>query len=136
MSDKFLKQDVPPGFENEKNNIAIDFDGVIHEFHGWGDGTCYGEPVSGSLEAIKELSKHYKIIIFSAKVRPDRPLVNGKTGIELVTKWLKKYKVLNYIADITHEKPRAKFYIDDKGIRFTNWEDTFFQLNNLGIFKD
>jgi hypothetical protein len=120
MSNKFLKQDVPPGFENEKNNIAVDFDGVIHEFRGWGDGTCYGEPIEGSLEAIKNLSKQYNVIIFSAKVRPDRPLVNGKTGLELVTEWLKKHQVLDYIVDITHEKPRAKFYIDDKAVHFEN----------------
>jgi hypothetical protein len=120
MSNKFLKQDVPPGFENEKNNIAVDFDGVIHEFRGWGDGTCYGEPIEGSLEAIKNLSKQYNVIIFSAKVRPDRPLVNGKTGLELVTEWLKKHQVLDYVVDITHEKPRAKFYIDDKAVHFEN----------------
>lgn len=120
MSNKFLKQDVPPGFENEKNNIAVDFDGVIHEFRGWGDGTCYGEPIEGSLEAIKNLSKQYNVIIFSAKVRPDRPLVNGKTGLELVTEWLKKHQILDYVVDITHEKPRAKFYIDDKAVHFEN----------------
>ena len=45
---------VPPGFENELNNVAIDFDGVIHDFDkGWHDGTCYGEPLPGSIEAIK-----------------------------------------------------------------------------------
>ena len=51
---------MPPGFEGENNNIAIDFDGVIHEFKGWGDGTCYGEPLEGALEAIKLLSKKYE----------------------------------------------------------------------------
>ena len=121
---KFIKQDVPPGFEHEKKNIAVDFDGVVHEFHGWGDGTCYGEPIDGSIEAIKKLSEEYNVIIFSAKVRPDRPIVNGKTGTELVTEWLKKYDLLQYITDITHEKPRAKFYIDDKAVYFNNnWND-------------
>ena len=96
---KFIKQDVPPGFEHEKKNIAVDFDGVVHEFHGWGDGTCYGEPIDGSIEAIKKLSEEYNVIIFSAKVRPDRPIVNGKTGTELVTEWLKKYDLLQYIME-------------------------------------
>lgn len=116
----FLKQDVPPGFEHEKKNIAVDFDGVIHEFKGWGDGTCYGDPLPGSLEAILELSKVFNVIIFTAKARPDRPLVNGKTGKELVLEWLEKHDVLQYIDYVTFEKPRAKFYIDDKAIKFSN----------------
>lgn len=113
----------PPNFDHEKNNIAIDFDGVIHNFNkGWHDGTCYGKPIKGSLEAIKKISKKYKIIIFSSKVRPDRPLVKGKTGYDLVSEWLKKNKYSNYISEITHEKPRANFYIDDKAVLFSdNW---------------
>ena len=113
----------PPNFDHEKNNIAIDFDGVIHTFNkGWHDGTCYGKPIKGSLDAIKKISKKYKIIIFSSKVRPDRPLVNGKTGYDLVAEWLKKNKFSNYINEITHEKPRANYYIDDKAVLFSdNW---------------
>lgn len=127
---KFLKQDVPPGFEHEKNNIAIDFDGVIHDFQGWGDGTCYGDPLPGALEAIKKLSETYNIIIFTAKARPDRPLVKGKTGHQLVVEWLEKHSVMDLVDQVTHEKPRAKFYIDDKAIRFINWEQVFLELKN------
>ena len=115
---------MPPGFEGENNNIAIDFDGVIHEFKGWGDGTCYGKPLEGALEAIKLLSKKYNVIIFTAKSKPNRPLVEGKTGTELVWEWLKKYNVNQYIKEVTAEKPRACLYIDDKGFRFNNWVDT------------
>lgn len=118
-------QHVPPGMENQLNNLAIDFDGVIHNFDkGWHDGTCYGEPIEGALDTIKELSKEYNIIIFSAKVRPDRPLVGGKTGYELVEEWLEKYNIRQHIDEITYEKPRAEWYIDDKAIEFTNnWEN-------------
>jgi len=122
---------MPPGFEGENNNIAIDFDGVIHEFKGWGDGTCYGEPLEGALEAIKLLSKKYNIVIFTAKSKPNRPLVEGKTGTELVWEWLKKYNVDQYVKEVTAEKPRACLYIDDKGFRFTNWIDTLKFINSL-----
>ena len=46
------------------NQIAIDFDGVIHNFNkGWFDGTCYGDPIEGSIEAIKKLrAEGYQII--------------------------------------------------------------------------
>ncbi len=115
---------VPPGLENERSNLAIDFDGVIHTFDkGWYDGTCYGEPIEGSLEAIKNLSKKYNIIIFSSKALPDRPLVDGKTGKQLISEWLKKHDIIQYIDDITYYKPRAEYYIDDKAITFkNNWE--------------
>lgn len=112
-------KNVPPGFENELKNLAIDFDGVIHNFDkGWHDGTCYGDPIPGALEAIKKLSREWNIIVFTAKVRTDRPLVNGKTGKELVREWLEKYGVMQYVSEITFEKPRAEYYIDDKALEF------------------
>jgi len=121
----------PPGFEDQSTIIAIDFDGVLHNADkGWGDGTCYGDPLPGSIDAIKELSKKYKIIIFTAKAKPDRPLVNGKTGTELVQEWFKKNNILEYIDSITSEKPRAELYIDDNGYRFENWNDTLKFIKN------
>jgi hypothetical protein len=121
----------PPGFEYQSYTIAIDFDGVIHDaYQGWGDGTCYGNPLPGSIDAIKELSKKYDIVIFTAKAKPDRPLVNGKTGVELVKEWLDKHGILNYVSNITSEKPRAELYIDDNGYRFENWIDTLKFVEN------
>lgn len=122
--------------EDEKNNIAIDFDGVIHSFEfGYHDGTIYGTPIEGSLETIKLLSCHYKIIIYTAKAKEDRPLVGGKTGKELVREWLSKYNFINYIHDITAEKPRAICYIDDKAIRFYTWTQTIKDLKKYYNIK-
>jgi hypothetical protein len=74
--------------------------------------------------ALQELSLKYRIIIFTAKAKPNRPLVNGKTGTQLVSEWLEKYDVLKYVYEITSEKPRAILYIDDNAYRFENWSDT------------
>ena len=118
--------------QHEKNTkqLAIDFDGVIHKssksFH---DGTIYDDPVDGVGEALKQLSKDYTLIIYTCKANPDRPLVNGKTGIELIWEWLKKYDFDRYIEDITYTKPNAKYYIDDKAVRFTNWNQVIGELN-------
>ena len=120
--------------DDESENIAIDFDGVIHDdYDGWGDGTIYGSLIDGAIDAIKKLSEKYNIIIFSAKVKPDRPLVNGKTGIELVREWLEKHDLMKFVSEITAEKPRAVVYIDDKGIRFTNWKDAISDLERLDV---
>jgi hypothetical protein len=118
-------KDYPPGFEKDMKNIAIDFDGVIHNFDkGYHDGTCYGDPIFGALKALQKISKKYNIIIFTAKAKPSRPLVNGKTGTELVIEWLEKHDVMKYVSEVTSEKPRSQIYIDDKGYRFENWDNT------------
>lgn len=117
--------------QENTQQIAIDFDGVIHKnSKGFYDGTVYDEPIEGAIEAIKELSKKYEIVIFTAKAKPDRPLVNGKTGAELIWDWLEKYNIQQYIKKVTSEKPRAVFYIDDKGIKFESWVQTLQILNN------
>ena len=120
--------------DDETKTIAIDFDGVIHSFEfGFHDGTIYGTPLPGSLESIKKIAEKYKIVIYTAKAKKDRPLINGKTGTELVWEWLKKYEIDTLIADVTAEKPRAVCYIDDKAIQFINWDQT---LNDLFLFTN
>lgn len=112
-------------YPDETVNIGIDFDGVIHRCSkGFYDGTIYDSPVDGSLEAVKEISKKHNIVVYTAKAKPDRPLVNGKTGQELVWEWLENNGFGEYVSEVTSEKPRAAFYIDDKAYRFENWKDT------------
>ena len=114
----------------EQKTIAVDFDGVIHKnSKGFHDGTIYDKPIIGAKNALKKLSKKYTIVIFTAKAKPDRVLVNNKTGVELVWEWLQKHKMDMYVKEVTAEKPRAVAYIDDKGIRFRdNWNQI---LENL-----
>jgi hypothetical protein len=117
--------------DQEQYNISVDFDGVIHDHKGVGDGTIAGGIIPGAKEALKHLSKEYRIIVFTAKAKPDRPLVNGKTGTELVWEWLEKHDVAEYVDSITSEKPRAVCYIDDKAIRFENWNQTLNMVHHL-----
>jgi len=111
--------------ENQ-SQIAIDFDGVIYKnSKGYHDGTVYDEPIEGALDAIKLFhDKGYSIVIFTGKVKPDRPSPNNKTMIQLIEEWLEKYEIRQYIKEVTSEKPRALIYIDDKGYRFTDWSST------------
>ena len=103
--------------------IAIDFDGVIHKnSKGFNDGTIYDEPVEGVKKGLEYLSKSYKLVIYTCKANPDRPLINGKTGSKLIYDWLVKYELDSYIYNIVYEKPNAKYYIDDKAVRFINWD--------------
>ena len=49
--------------------------------------------------------------------------------------WLEKHNLAQYVKDITSEKPRALVYIDDKAIRFTDWESTLNQFDELYVSK-
>ena len=119
-------------FPDEMKNIGVDFDGVIHKnSKGYYDGTIYDEPIKDSKEALEKLSKQYDVVIYTAKAKPDRGLVNGKTGTELVWEWLRKHKMDKFVTKVTAEKPRAVAYIDDKGITFNSWEETFKILDKI-----
>ena len=110
--------------KDETRNVAVDFDGVIHKSSkGYYDGTIYDEPIEGSRESLKKLSEKYDVVIFTCKSKPDRGLVNGKTGTELVWEWLRKHDMDKFVTKVTAEKPRAVQYIDDKGYGFTTWID-------------
>lgn len=116
--------------EENEYQIAIDFDDVVHlNSKGFHDGTVYDFPVPGVEEAFKAIkTAGYSIVIFTAKAKPDRPLVDGKTGAMLIWEWLEKHHLSSYIKQVTSEKPRAKYYIDDKAVRFINWNDTLKQI--------
>ena len=49
-----------------EKTIALDFDGVIHnDTKGFHDGTIYGNPIKGTKDALIELSKSFKLVIYS-----------------------------------------------------------------------
>lgn len=122
---------------DETNVVAIDFDGVIHNNNlGYKDGSIYGDPIGGAIESIKLIhSKGIKIIIYSCKCHPCRPLYKNKNGSTLIWEWLEKYDIKKYIEDVVWGKPHAVVYIDDKGYRFKNWNSTICFLNEKFLKK-
>ena len=118
-------------YPDEKINLGIDFDGVIHKCSkGYYDGTIYDDPIEGTYNALKELSKKYTLIVYTCKAKPDRGLVDGKTGTQLVWEWLEKHNMSQFISKVTAEKPRAVAYIDDKAISFESWDNTIKKIKN------
>jgi phosphoheptose isomerase len=119
-------------YPDEQINVGIDFDKVIHKCSkGYYDGTIYDDPVEGAYDALEKLSKRYTVIVYTCKAKPDRGLVSGKTGTELVWEWLKDQNMAQFVSKVTSEKPRARFYIDDKAIRFTDWDSAFEMIEEI-----
>lgn len=91
--------------------IAIDFDGVLHEYSkGWNGGKIE-RPEPGAKEALITLCKKYDVVILTAR-----------TDLEPVAKWMTAQfpEVIDQIT-ITNVKPAAAIYIDDRALRFFNW---------------
>ena len=109
--------------QSEKSVLVVDFDNVIHNMtDGYGDGTIYGDVVEGTALALEKLSQKYKIIVYTCKANPFRPLVNGMTGTELILEWLIKNDLKRFIDSVTFTKPNAVAYVDDKAIEFSSWD--------------
>lgn len=121
-------------YPDEQINIGVDFDKVIHKCtKGYFDGTIYDDPVEGAYQALQQLSEKYTVIVYTCKAKPDRGLVNGKTGTQLVWEWLEKHDMSKFVSKVTSEKPRAVAYIDDKAVRFTSWTEAMPALKDCGI---
>lgn len=99
--------------EIRMKTIAVDFDGVIHRYsEGWKDGAIYDAPIKGAKEAIEELSKHYEVVVFTAR-----------DNLDDVKTWLKLHSII--VSDVTNKKPIASFYIDDRAVEFKgSWDET------------
>lgn len=102
-----------PDFHEAQRTLAIDFDGVLHRYSlGWSDGTIYDNPVTGVEEALEKLHKAgFKLVCLTTR-EPDT-----------VAGWLTGWDLLHYFEKVTNKKIPAIAYIDDRAIRFTNWDD-------------
>ena len=132
MESNVAPSEFPPEFEQDSKNLAIDFDGVIHNNDlGYHDGTCYGEIIDGVYDSLELLAKYFRIVIFTAKAKPSRPLIQGKTGTELIWEWLESNNIAQFVGEVTSEKPRAVAYLDDKAIRFNSWEKAIEDISTV-----
>lgn len=91
--------------------IALDFDGVIHSYvSGWTGPIPTDPPVPGARDAIATIrALGYRVVVFSCRAEPEE----GMTGIR---GWLAIHDI--HVDEITHEKPHAMLYFDDRAVRF------------------
>jgi hydroxymethylpyrimidine pyrophosphatase-like HAD family hydrolase len=91
--------------------VCVDFDGVIHKYSkGYQDGSIYDEPMEGTKKALETLRKEgFEVIIFTTRT------------YEEIKDWLATHEIP--YDQVTQTKIPALVYIDDRGLRFTNWKD-------------
>lgn len=113
-----------------KKTIAIDFDGVIHQYSkGWQNGEIYDPPMEGALDAVKKLASNNKLVIFSTRAN------EWHNQLEMAA-WLTEHGFMDYIEKVTSNKPIAHIYIDDRGLRFHDWSNTMDTLTEMDFVDD
>lgn len=117
--------------------IAVDFDGVIHSYeNGWADGSIYGTAIPGSLVALSTLMATHAVFIHTTRDQ------------DQVASWLNDRK-MHAITDeeaghpdfwndqtcllVTSRKLPAIVYVDDRALRFINWEHAMAELKQWWI---
>lgn len=104
----------------KKNTLCIDFDGTLcskTSFNAW---TIDNKPNENALSVLKRLHEKYEIVIFTTRANDEVP-GDVTTKIRDVKDWLTRWEIP--YDRITCKKPMAIAYIDDRGLRFTNWND-------------
>ena len=105
--------------------ICLDFDGVIHSNqHGWqGEAVIVDPPIHKVDQAIAELRKDYRVVVFSARCRTDE-------GVEAIRAWLVKHNI--EVDEVCRDKPPAHVYVDDRAVRFSgDWQQTIADIHNF-----
>lgn len=103
-----------------KEMIVIDFDGPIHKYSkGYQGDLIYDSPTEGIEEKLKELNELYDLTILTARYEPDT-----------IIRWLDIHNIKKYFKYLTNIKPPAAKYIDDNGIKFTNWDSVAKQIKS------
>lgn len=135
--------------------IAVDFDGVIHAYsRGWADGTIYDPPLPGAITGLRQLMEQDAVFIFTTRApeqvmtwlqhydfdvttdercslcsrgsgQTPAPDCRGCKGSGLITFWNPRGQLL-----VTNRKLAATAYLDDRAIRFTDWDQALTDLTS------
>lgn len=96
----------------KRQTLLIDFDGVLHDYHGWTGPKAQGPPIKQARAAMHQLSRAYRLVCFST-----RPA-------EEVSLWLHHYGFPEM--KVTNKKEPAHLIIDDRAIQFEGvWDSQF-----------
>lgn len=97
--------------------IAVDFDGVIHDPYDREPGKKMGKPIPGAVAAMEKLADEGHDLIIHT-LRGGYP--------EHVIAWLEYFGVpFGYVTNV---KPDADVYLDDRALRFHNWDQALKEL--------
>ncbi|MFI1535514.1 hypothetical protein [Streptomyces anandii] len=118
--------------------LAVDFDGVIHAYsRGWQDGTIYDPPMPGALDGLRALMDQDAVFIFTSRnpeqvadwlfERSEFNITWEPPGEVICEFWNDRNRIL-----VTNRKLPATAYLDDRAVRFHNWNQALAGLTTKG----
>lgn len=111
----------------EKQTISVDFDGVLHSYmSGWhGAANIPDPPTPGAQEFMRALPElGFKPVVQSARAASDQ-------GLDAIAGWMHKWGFPG--ATISHGKPFAAVYLDDRALRFTGTWPTLEEMLTASV---
>lgn len=110
----------------ERKTVAVDFDGVLHQYEGWKGERHYDLPYSWARDFLERLmGRGYEVVIFTTRARAG------------VRDWLEQHGMADLELRIENEKPPAVAYVDDRGVRFDprDMDKVFDQIEKVPWWK-
>ena len=97
--------------ESARNTIALDFDGVLHQYrNGWTGHVPEEPPVPGALEFVQYLLlRGWTVVVYSARAKQQE-------GADGICRWLDQHGFPPL--HVAVGKPTASAYVDDRAVRF------------------
>lgn len=117
--------------------LALDWDGTLHGkkekgrwVSAWPEN---GEWIPGALEALTELTEHYRITIYTSRIAPvehyDWTVVRSaaavRAEVEYIRERLDKAGFRNIMIHTEPFKPGAAYYVDDHAVHFNGRENAW-----------
>lgn len=134
---------------SKKWSIAVDFDGVIHQYTSKFDINHLDPPMPGAFEWLEEMTKHFKVVIYSCRFSPkanSEDEVSGRAwhfankALDLAEGWFLEHGLPKEVYDQlvfwqNPGKPTALVYVDDRAFRFEGTFPTRHEIHKLRPWK-
>lgn len=102
---------------DRKLTLAIDFDGVLHNPLDREPGYTMGKPIMGAVASMKALHQQGHTLVVHTTRGPVTEM--GPDGKNHVCAWMRYFEIP--FKSLTCIKPNADVYLDDRAVRFVNW---------------
>jgi hypothetical protein len=115
--------------------IAVDFDGVIHAYsRGWDDGSIYDEPLAGAFAALRQLMTRYAVFILTTREAESvAGWLRDRGDFAVTTRAPRQFWNKRGVLLVTNRKLPATVYIDDRALRFVDWDRAMVEVRALEV---